>query len=142
MASIRVEIVSAEEALWSGEGTMVFVPGELGEMGISPQHAPLLSRLKPGDVRVQKENGEEEFFFVSGGLLEIQPHQVTILSDTAIRAQDLDESKALEAQQRAERDLREKKSTMELAKAKAELVQAAAELRALEKLRKTSQRRH
>lgn len=142
MASIRVEIVSAEEALWSGEGTMVFVPGELGEMGITPQHAPLLSRLKPGDVRVQKENGEEEFFFVSGGLLEIQPHQVTILSDTAIRAQDLDESKALEAQQRAERDLREKKSTMELAKAKAELVQAAAELRALEKLRKTSQRRH
>ena len=142
MASIRVEIVSAEEALWSGEGTMVFVPGELGEMGISPQHAPLLSRLKPGDVRVQKENGEEEFFFVSGGLLEIQPHQVTILSDTAIRAQDLDESKALEAQQRSERDLREKKSTMELAKAKAELVQAAAELRALEKLRKTSQRRH
>ena len=142
MASIRVEIVSAEEALWSGEGTMVFVPGELGEMGISPQHAPLLSRLKPGDVRVQKENGEEEFFFVSGGLLEIQPHQVTILSDTAIRAQDLDESKALEAQQRAERDLREKKSTMELAKAKAELAQAAAELRALEKLRKTSQRRH
>lgn len=142
MASIRVEIVSAEEALWSGEGTMVFVPGELGEMGITPQHAPLLSRLKPGDVRVQKENGEEEFFFVSGGLLEIQPHQVTILSDTAIRAQDLDESKALEAQQRAERDLREKKSTMELAKAKAELVQAAAELRALEKLRKTTQRRH
>lgn len=142
MASIRVEIVSAEEALWSGEGTMVFVPGELGEMGISPMHAPLLSRLKPGDVRVQKENGEEEFFFVSGGLLEIQPHQVTILSDTAIRAQDLDESKALEAQQRAERDLREKKSTMELAKAKAELVQAAAELRALEKLRKSSKRRH
>ena len=142
MTSIRVEIVSAEEALWSGEGTMVFVPGELGEMGISPMHAPLLSRLKPGDVRVQKENGEEEFFFVSGGLLEIQPHQVTILSDTAIRAQDLDESKALEAQQRAERDLREKKSTMELAKAKAELVQAAAELRALEKLRKSSKRRH
>lgn len=142
MANIRVEIVSAEEALWSGEGTMVFVPGELGEMGISPMHAPLLSRLKPGDVRVQKENGEEEFFFVSGGLLEIQPHQVTILSDTAIRAQDLDESKALEAQQRAERDLREKKSTMELAKAKAELVQAAAELRALEKLRKSSKRRH
>ncbi len=138
MSTIAVEIVSAEEAIWSGTGTMVYAPAEMGDVGIAPQHAPLLTRLKPGEVRVQLENGEEQFFYVSGGLLEIQPHMVTVLSDTAIRAADLDEAKAKEAIQQAERDLRDKSSEMELAKARAELAQAAAQLRALEKLRKTS----
>ena len=138
MSTIAGEIVSAEEAIWSGSGTMVYAPAEMGEVGIAPQHAPLLTRLKPGEVRVQQENGEEQFFYVSGGLLEIQPHVVTVLSDTALRAADLDEAKAQEAIKQAERDLQEKTSEMELAKAKAELVQAVAQLRAVEKLRKTA----
>ncbi len=138
MSTIAVEIVSAEEAIWSGSGTMVYAPAEMGEVGIAPQHAPLLTRLKPGEVRVQQENGDEQFFYVSGGLLEIQPHVVTVLSDTALRAADLDEAKAQEAIKQAERDLQEKTSEMELAKAKAELVQAVAQLRAVEKLRKTA----
>jgi F-type H+-transporting ATPase subunit epsilon len=137
MATIQVEIVSAEEAIWTGTGVMVFAPAEMGEVGIAPQHAPLLTRLKPGEVRVQQENGDEQFFFVSGGLLEVQPNQVTVLSDTAVRAADLDEAQALEAQQQAERDLQDKTSKMDLAKAKAELIQATAQLRALQKLRQT-----
>jgi F-type H+-transporting ATPase subunit epsilon len=137
MATIQVEIVSAEEAIWTGTGVMVFAPAEMGEVGIAPQHAPLLTRLKPGEVRVQQENGDEQFFFISGGLLEVQPNQVTILSDTAVRAADLDEAQALEAQQQAERDLQDKTSKMDLAKAKAELIQATAQLRALQKLRQT-----
>ena len=137
MATIRVEIVSAEEAIWTGTGVMVFAPAEMGEVGIAPQHAPLLTRLKPGEVRVQQENGDEQFFFISGGLLEVQPNQVTVLSDTAVRAADLDEAQALEAQQKAERDLQDKTSKMDLAKAKAELIQATAQLRALQKLRQT-----
>ncbi|CAI8038389.1 ATP synthase epsilon chain [Geodia barretti] len=137
MATIQVEIVSAEEAIWTGTGVMVFAPAEMGEVGIAPQHAPLLTRLKPGEVRVQQENGDEQFFFISGGLLEVQPNQVTVLSDTAVRAADLDEAQALEAQQKAERDLQDKTSKMDLAKAKAELIQATAQLRALQKLRQT-----
>ncbi len=137
MTTIAVQIVSAEEAIWSGAGTMVYAPAEMGEVGIAPQHAPLLTRLKPGEVRVQLESGEEQFFFISGGLLEVQPHLVTVLSDTAIRAADLDEAKAQEAIREAERDLQEKTSELELATAKAELAKAMAQLRALEKLRKT-----
>ena len=137
MATIQVEIVSAEEAIWTGTGVMVFAPAEMGEVGIAPQHAPLLTRLKPGEVRVQQENGDEQFFFISGGLLEVQPNQVTILSDTAVRAADLDEAQALEAQQQAERDLQDKTSKMDLAKAKAELIQPTAQFRALQKLRQT-----
>ena len=137
MATIQVEIVSAEEAIWTGTGVMVFAPAEMGEVGIAPQHAPLLTRLKPGEVRVQQENGDEQFFFISGGLLEVQPNLVTVLSDTAVRAADLDEAQALEAQQKAERDLQDKTSKMDLAKAKAELIQATAQLRALQKLRQT-----
>ena len=137
MATIQVEIVSAEEAIWTGTGVMVFAPAEMGEVGIAPQHAPLLTRLKPGEVRVLQENGDEQFFFISGGLLEVQPNQVTVLSDTAVRAADLDEAQALEAQQQAERDLQDKTSKMDLAKAKAELIQATAQLRALQKLRQT-----
>jgi F-type H+-transporting ATPase subunit epsilon len=134
--TIRVEIVSAEEDVWSGEGTMVFAPAEMGEIGIAPQHAPLLTRLKPGEIRVQQDSGEEQFFYVSGGLLEVQGHLITVLSDTAVRAKDLDEAAALEAQRRAEQALADRSGDMELAKAKAELVQAAAQLRAIQKLRR------
>ena len=135
-STIRVEIVSAEEDVWSGEGTMVFAPAEMGEIGIAPQHAPLLTRLKPGEIRVQQGSGEEQFFYVSGGLLEVQGHLITVLSDTAVRAKDLDEAAALEAQRRAEQALADRSGDMELAKAKAELVQAAAQLRAIQKLRR------
>ncbi len=136
MATIRVEIVSAEEAIWLGSGSMVFAPAEMGEVGIAPQHAPLLTRLKPGEVRVQQEDGDEKFFFVSGGLLEVQPKVVTVLSDTAVRAADLDEAQALEAQRKAEQDLADKSSQMDLAKAQAELAQAVAQLKAIQKLKK------
>ena len=135
-STIRVEIVSAEEDVWSGEGTMVFAPAEMGEIGIATQHAPLLTRLKPGEIRVQQDSGEEQFFYVSGGLLEVQGHLITVLSDTAVRAKDLDEAAALEAQRRAEQALADRSGDMELAKAKAELVQAAAQLRAIQKLRR------
>ncbi len=133
--TIKVEIVSAEEDVWSGEGTMVFAPAEMGEIGIAPQHAPLLTRLKPGEIRVQQDSGDEQFFYVSGGLLEVQGHLVTVLSDTAVRANDLDEAAALEAQRRAEQALADRTGDMELAKAKAELIQVAAQLRAIQKLR-------
>ena len=133
--TIQIEIVSAEEEVWSGEGTMVFAPAEMGEIGIAPQHAPLLTRLKPGEIRVQQESGEEQFFYVSGGMLEVQGHIVTVLSDTALRAADLDEAAALEAQRRAEQTLSDQTGELELAKAKAELIQAAAQIRAIQKLR-------
>jgi F-type H+-transporting ATPase subunit epsilon len=136
MSTIQVEIVSAEEEIWSGEGTMVFAPGEMGELGIAPRHTPLITRLKPGDVRVQQEGGEEQFFVISGGILEVQPHVVTVLSDTAIRAHDLDEAAAQEAQKRAEDAMRDNTSAMEYAQAQAELASAVAQLRAIEKLRK------
>ena len=114
---------------------MVFAPAEMGEIGIAPQHAPLLTRLKPGEIRVQQESGEEQFFFISGGMLEVQGHVVTVLSDTALRANDLDEAAALEAQRRAEQALADRGGELELAKAKSELIQAAAQLRAIQKLR-------
>ena len=136
MAVMRVEIVSAEREIWSGEGNMVFAPGEMGELGIAPNHTPLLTRLKPGDVRVQREGADEQFFFISGGLLEVQPHVVTVLSDTAIRAADLDESAAKQARQQAEQALQDKTSAMDYAQAKAELANAMAQLRANEKARK------
>ena len=135
MSAIQVEIVSAEQEIWSGEGTMVFAPGEAGELGIAPRHTPLITRLKPGDVRVQQANGEQQFFFISGGLLEVQPHLVTILSDTTIRADDLDMAAAEAAQKRAEEAMRDQTSAMEYAQAKAELANAVAQLRAIEKLR-------
>jgi F-type H+-transporting ATPase subunit epsilon len=133
--TIKVDIVSAEEEVWSGEGTMVFAPAEMGEMGIAPNHSPLLTRLKPGEIRVQQESGEEQFFFISGGILEVQGHVVTVLSDTALRAADLDESVALEAQKRAEQAMSDRNTDMDFAKAKAELIQAVAQLRAIQKLR-------
>jgi len=135
MSTIQVEIVSAEEQIWSGKGTMVFAPGIMGELGIAPRHTPLITQLKPGDVRVQTEEGKEEFFFISGGLLEIQPDIVTVLSDTAIRANDLDEAKAIEAKKRAEEAMKDQNSEMDYARAKAELAQIAAQLRSIEKIK-------
>ena len=118
--TIHVDIVSAENEIWSGPATMVFAPGAMGELGIAPRHTPLLTHLKAGEVRVEDDKGEQESFFISGGILEIQPHVVTVLSDTAIRAEDLDEAAAIEAKQRAEDALQNQNSEMDFAKAKAE----------------------
>ena len=139
MSTIHVDIVSAEEEIWSGEGTMVFAPGELGELGIATGHTPLITRLAPGDVRVKQENDEEHFFYISGGILEVQPHVVTVLSDTALRAHDLDEAAALEAQRKAEEALKDGAAEMDYAQAQAELANAVAQLRMIEKLRKMRQ---
>ena len=133
--TLHVDIVSAEAEIFSGTVTMVFAPAEMGEVGIAPRHAPLLTRLKPGEVRVQLTDGSEQSFFVSGGMLEIQPHVVTVLADTAIRAHDLDEAAAVQAKERAERMLAEKHADIDYAKAQAELAQSIAQLRAIQKLR-------
>ncbi len=134
--TIHVDIVSAEAEIFSGPATMVYAPAEMGEVGIAPRHAPLITRLKPGEVRVVDQNGEEQSFFVSSGMLEVQPHVVTVLSDTAVRAENLDEAKALEAKQHAEQMMRDNKSDIDYAKAQAELAEAVAQLRTIEKLRK------
>jgi F-type H+-transporting ATPase subunit epsilon len=134
--TIHVDIVSAEGQIFSGEATMVFVPGSQGELGIAPRHAPLLTTLKAGEVRVQTEGHEEQSFYVGGGALEIQPHLVTVLADTAARAKDLDEAAALAAKQRAEEAVRSRGDKVEIAEAQAELVRAVAQLRAIERLRK------
>lgn len=135
MATIQVEIVSAEEHIWSGSATMVFAPGIMGELGIAPRHTPLITQLKPGDIRVQTEDGKEELFFISGGMLEIQPDIITVLSDTAIRADDLDQAKVLEAQKRAQDAMSDQASEMDYARAKAELAQITAQLRSIEKIK-------
>ncbi|HEV8332422.1 MAG TPA: F0F1 ATP synthase subunit epsilon [Steroidobacteraceae bacterium] len=139
MATIHVDIVSAEGEIFSGEASMVFVPAIMGDIGIAPRHAPLLTTLKPGEVRVQTPEGGEQFFYVSGGAIEIQPHLVTVLADTALRAHDLDEAAALQAKQRAEEALRNRDDKMDTAKLQAELAQAAAQIRAIERLRKLKQ---
>jgi len=131
----HVDIVSAEKEIWSGEATMVFAPGVMGELGIAPRHTPLLTKLKAGEVRVRAQNGEDESYFISGGMLEIQPHVVTILSDTAIRADDLDEAAALEAKTRAEEAMQDKNSEMDFAKASAQLAEAAAMVETIKKVR-------
>jgi len=133
--TLHVDIVSAEAEIFSGTATMVFAPAEMGEVGITPRHTPLLTRLKPGEIRVQTQEGEELSFFVSGGMLEIQPHVVTVLSDTAIRASDLDEAQALQAKERAEHLLADKSADIDYAKAQAELAQSMAQLAAIKKLR-------
>ena len=135
---LHVDIVSAESAIYSGPATMVFAPAEMGEVGIAPRHAPLLTRLIPGEVRVQTQEGKEYSFFVSGGMLEVQPHVVTVLSDTALRAKDIDEAAALEARERAEKTLADTKTDFDYAKAQAELAEAIAQLRTLQKLRERS----
>jgi F-type H+-transporting ATPase subunit epsilon len=134
--TMHVDIVSAEAEIFSGTAEMVFAPAEMGEVGIMPRHAPLLTRLKPGEVRVKHEGGEEEFFFVSGGMLEVQPYTVTILADTAERAKDVDEAAAIEAKRRAEEALRDRKSDFDYAQAQAELAEAVARLRTIQNLRK------
>ena len=132
--TLHVDIVSAEEEIFSGTATMVFAPAEMGEVGISPRHTPLLTRLKPGEVRVQSD-GEEQSFFVSGGMLEVQPHVVTVLADTAIRADSLDEAQAMEAKERAEKLLSDKSADIDYARAQAELAESMAQLSAIRKLR-------
>jgi len=138
--SIRVDIVSAEGEIYSGEATMVFAPAIMGEMGIAPNHAPLLTTLRPGEVRVRDTDGEEQFFFVTGGALEVQPFMVTVLADTALRAKDLDEAAALEAKSRAEEALSEQADYIDVATAQSELAIIAAQLKTLEKLRRQAKR--
>jgi F-type H+-transporting ATPase subunit epsilon len=134
--TIHVDIVSAEGEIFAGEATMVFAPGAMGELGIMPRHAALLTLLKAGEVRVQTPDGAEQIFYVGGGALEVQPHVVTVLADTALRAKDIDEAAALAAKQRAEEALKDRAGAMDHAEALAELARVAAQLRILEKLRK------
>lgn len=134
--TIHVDIVSADAEVYSGTASMVFVPAIMGEIGIAPRHTPLITRIKPGEVRIQKDGEEEKAFYVSGGMLEIQPHVVTVLADTAQRASDIDQAAALEAKERAERAMSDSESDFEYAKAKAELAQSVAQLRAIKKIRK------
>ncbi len=135
MATIHVDVVSAEESIFSGEAQFVALPGENGELGILPQHTPLITRIKPGAVRIQTTDGKEEFIFVAGGILEVQPHSVTVLADTAVRGKDLDEAKASEAKAAAEEALKNAKSDLDLASAQAELASLAAQIAAARKLR-------
>jgi F-type H+-transporting ATPase subunit epsilon len=134
--TIHVDIVSAEGEIFAGEATQVFLPGSQGELGIYPRHAPLLTTLKPGVVRVHAEGQEEQVFYVGGGALEVQPHLVTVLADTAARARDLDESAAQAAKQQAEDALRSRTDKIDLAEAQAELARMVAQLKAIERLRK------
>lgn len=133
--TIHVDIVSAEEQIFSGPAEMVYAPAVMGEVGIAPRHTPLISPLKPGEVRLDVGGGKEEFFFISGGILEVQPHLVTVLSDTAIRAHDLDEAAAIEAKKRAEAALSDQRSDVDIAKARAEIAAAAAQIAAIQKLK-------
>jgi F-type H+-transporting ATPase subunit epsilon len=133
----HVDIVSAEAEIFSGQAELVVAPAEMGEVGIAARHAPFLTRLKPGEVRVKTEGGEEvQPFFISGGMLEVQPHVVTILADTAIRAKDIDEAAALEAKHRAEQELADTSGKIDYARAQAQLAEAVSQLRTLEKYRK------
>jgi len=136
MATMQVEIVSAEEEIFSGEAEMVVAPAEMGDVGIMPRHTPLITRLRPGEVKLQTGGQEDQFYFVSGGVLEVQPHVVTVLADTAFRAKDLDEAQAQEAKRRAEEALADKQSDIDYATAQARLAEAAAQLRMLENIRK------
>lgn len=137
MSTIHVDVVSAEESIFSGEAKLVALPGESGELGILPRHAPLITRIKPGAVRIQRaDNGEEEFVFVAGGILEVQPGSITVLADTAIRGADLDEARTLEGKRAAEEALRNAKDKAEVATVEAELAVLAAELAAVRKLRR------
>ena len=133
--TIRLDIVSAEEELFSAEVQMIYAPAEMGEVGISPKHTPLLTKLKAGDVRAEISDSETKIFFISGGILEIQPNAVTILSDTAIRESDLDEDRAKKSELAAKQAMENSNSDMDLVKAKTELAQAAAQLRLIKKLK-------
>lgn len=137
MTTIRCDIVSAEDEIFHGDATLVVATGEMGELGIAPRHAPLITRLKPGYVRVVGENGEEQEFYVSGGILEVQPQVVSVLADTAMRAKDLDEAAARQAKEEAEKALANRGEGMDVAQAQARLAEAMAQLQALERLRKS-----
>ena len=134
-STIHVDVVSAEESIFAGEARFVTLPGEAGELGIYPRHTPLITRIRPGAVRIEKADGSEEFVFVAGGLLEVQPHCVTVLSDTAIRGKDLDEAKASAARASAEEALKNAKSDIDIAMAQSELAVMAAQIAALRKYR-------
>ena len=137
MPTIHVDVVSAEESIFSGEAKFVALPGENGELGILPRHTPLITRIKPGAVRIERaDNGQEEFVFVAGGILEVQPGTVTVLADTAIRGRDLDEAKASEAKKLAEEAIRNAKNEIDLARAQSEFAMMAAQIAAIAKLRK------
>lgn len=136
MSQINVDIVSAEGEIFSGSASMVFAPAVEGDVGIAPRHAPLLTKLRAGEVRVRDEQGQDAHYFVSGGILEVQPFKVTVLADTALRAKDLDEAAALEAKRRAEDALGQRRSDIDYAHAQAELAEAMAKLQMLERLRK------
>ena len=141
MSTIHVDIVSAEGEIYRGDAAMVFAPAQMGELGIAPNHAPLLTGLRPGGVRVKTPEGEELFFYVSGGIIEIQPKNVTVLADTALRAKDLDEAAAEQARRRAEALLENRETSKDIAVAQAELAQAAAQLALLEKIKKNAGQR-
>ncbi len=134
--TIHVDVVSAEESIFSGLAEFVVLPGEAGELGIMPGHMPLMTRIKPGAVRVKTQAGTEELIFVAGGMLEVQPNLVTVLADTAIRGKDLDEAKALDAKRKAEEAMASRSSELDYARAQAELAEAVAQLQAIQKLRK------
>jgi len=136
MATIHVDVVSAEELIFSGEAKFVALPGEGGELGILPKHTPFITRIKPGAVRIEKADGSEEFVFVAGGILEVQPGTVTVLADTAIRGKDLDEAKAMEAKAQAEEAMKNAKSDIDFAVAQGEFAAMAAQIAALRKFRK------
>jgi F-type H+-transporting ATPase subunit epsilon len=135
MNTIQVDVVSAEELIFSGKARFVALPGEAGELGIFPRHTPLITRIRPGAVRIEKADGTEEFVFVAGGILEVQPHCITVLSDTAIRGKDLDEAKATDAKKAAEEALKNAKSDIDLALAQSELTVLVAQIAALRKFR-------
>ncbi|MDP1640399.1 MAG: F0F1 ATP synthase subunit epsilon [Hyphomicrobium sp.] len=137
MSTIRVEVVSAEAEIFKGEAKLVVVSGEMGDLGIAPRHAPLITRIKPGQVRIIKPDDEELFLYVSGGILEVQPTVVTILADSAVRAADLDEAKARQTKEDAEKAILNRTDAIEVAEAQAQLAQSLAQLQALERLRKT-----
>jgi F-type H+-transporting ATPase subunit epsilon len=137
--TVHVDVVSAEESIFSGLAEMVIVPGQMGELGIYPRHAALLTRIKPGSIRIKRpDQVEDELIYVSGGMMEVQPNIVTILSDTAIRGKDLDEARALEAKQAAEEAMRNRSSDIDYAQAESELVNAIAQLKVIQQLRKRS----
>ena len=138
--TVQCDIVSAQQQIWSGKATQVFVTGVSGNLGIYPRHTPLITQLKPGPVRVIDEHGEEQFFFVGGGIIEVQPHMVTVLGDTAVRANDLDEAAAQRAKDEAERQLQDRTGDIEIAEAQARLAEALAQLQAVEQLRKKLKR--
>jgi F-type H+-transporting ATPase subunit epsilon len=141
MKTMQCDIVSAQDAIWSGQAAQVYATGVSGELGFYPRHTPLITQLKPGPVRVVDENGDEQFFFCGGGIIEVQPHEITVLADTAMRGADLDAAAAQKAKEEAERALADRTEAMEVAEAQAKLAEAIAQLQALEQLRKKVSRK-